>query len=707
MRLLASSAIGALLLPLLLLVAPSTVNAAPCPGLTQAAGSAAPSKSCDSVFVPLSARRVYDSRDHNELRAHHRLDIAVAGHAGVPANAVAVALNINAVHPTKSTHLTVWPKGSTRPLSSMLNLSKGHAGTAMTVTGIGLNGKVSIANAYGMTEVIVDVLGYYARSAANGRLYHPATSFRLFDSRKTSRGKLANGESRTLTMPKIGSVKATTMRAALVNVTAVGAKTSGHLTVFRAGDARPSVFTLKYTKSGPVSNRTVIALRAGKFTVTNLGSATNVVVDVEGWFASSKVSGGALYSPLRPFRVLDTRTGRGAPAGFVQSNAAVSLGVAGAGRVLPAGATVAVMTLTATRASSPTSLTAWPTGAKMPAVPDVGAGPGRTTASLTAVKIGSGGAVNILNRRGSTHVVADIVGYYRPAKAAAGTTTGATAGSCSQKFPGDPSCSNRVFYGASVQGGDPATLEAQTGRKLSLYRSYMNPGTTAAAMAARAKADVTAGRIPLISTKVPGSWASVAAGQQDAWLLDRIRALATINGPVWLALHHEPAGDGAPADWVAMQQHARTLIKANSSNIALVGILNGWDFKKKNGDPQAYNMPVGTGVDVMGFDSYNGWSPTNGKAWQAAADVFSPGLTIQSWGYPTLVGEYGVRTDPANPGRAAQWLRDAYAFATAHHFVGMSYFDSGNNSPDGTWSLDTERLLVFRANLNGLQTAWL
>jgi hypothetical protein len=706
MRLLASSALAALLLPLLVLVTPSTVSAAPCPGLTQAAGSAAPSKSCDSVFVPLSATRLYDSRDHNQLRAHHRLDVSVAGHAGVASNAVAVAVNIHVLHPTKSTNLTVWPKGSKRPLASMLNLSKDRAGTAMTVAGIGADGKISIATAHGKTEVLVDVLGYYVRSAANGRLYHPAQAFRLFDSRTDSRGNLANGESRTLTMPTIGGVTATKMRAVMVNVTAVGAKASGHLTAFRAGDARPSVFTLNYTKSHAVSNRTVIALRSGKLKVTNLGSATNVVVDVEGWFASSNVSGGQLYSPLRPARILDTRSGQGAPQGFVQSNASINLGVAGAGRVLPAGATVAVLTLTATHASSPTGLTAWPTGAKMPAVSDVSGGPGRTTANLSAVKIGSGGDVSILNRVGSTHVLADIIGYYRPARGTAVSTT-PPPGACAQKFPGDPSCSNRVFFGASVEGGDPATLEAQTGRKLSLYRSYMNASTTAAAMVSRARTDVAAGRIPLISTKVPGTWASVAAGQQDAWLLDRIRGLATVNGPVWLALHHEPAGNGPPADWVAMQQHARTLVKANSSNIALVGILNGWDFKQKNGDPAAFNMPVGTGVDIMGFDSYNGWSPTNGKAWQPAADVFAPGVTIQSWGYPTLVGEYGVRTDPANPGRAAQWLRDAYAYAYAHHFVGMSYFDSGNNSPDGTWSLDTERMLVFRANLNAVQTAWL
>lgn len=285
------------------------------------------------------------------------------------------------------------------------------------------------------------------------------------------------------------------------------------------------------------------------------------------------------------------------------------------------------------------------------------------------------------------------------------TPDASAAGTCAPQFPGDPRCSRTMYYGASVEGGDPATLEGQTGHRLALYRSYMHADTPASRFSARAAADVAAGRLPLISTKVPGTWASVANGDQDAWLLERVRALATVPGPVWLALHHEPSGDGNPADWVRMQQHARRLIDANSTNIALVGILNGWDFKQRNATPQVWNHPVGTGVDVMGFDSYNGWSPTNGKQWQAASDVLSPALTIAAWGYPTLVGEHGCRTDPSQPGRAAQWMRDAYAFGVAHGFVGMSYFDSGLNSPDGTWELDSERLPVFRTSLTAATTA--
>ena len=292
----------------------------------------------------------------------------------------------------------------------------------------------------------------------------------------------------------------------------------------------------------------------------------------------------------------------------------------------------------------------------------------------------------------------------KPDKPEAEPTDG--TGQCAARFPGDP-CAGSLYYGASVEGGDPKTLESQVGTGLTLFRSYMQPSSSASKFASRAAADVAAGRIPLISTKVPGSWADVAAGKQDAWLTERVKALATVKGPVWLALHHEPRGDGDPADWVRMQQHARTVIDQHANNVALVGILNGWDFLQKGGNPGAYNHPVGTGVDVMGFDTYNPWSPTNGDGWKSPEQTLLPGDVIQSWGYPTLIGEHGVRTDANNPGKAAAWLKDVYDLAVQRGYVGMSYFDSGQNSPDGTWDLTGERLEQFTRNLKSPATAHL
>ena len=198
----------------------------------------------------------------------------------------------------------------------------------------------------------------------------------------------------------------------------------------------------------------------------------------------------------------------------------------------------------------------------------------------------------------------------------------------------------------------------------------MQASTPASKFTSRASSDIAAGRMPLISTKVPGSWASVASGNQDAWLTARIKALAGVKGPVWLALHHEPRGDGNAADWVRMQQHARTLIDRHSTNIALVGILNGWDFLQRNGNPQAYRHPVGTGVHIMGFDSYNPSTPKNGLDWKSVEETMSPGITIQGWGYPTLVGETGVHPVSGDGGRGAAWIRDQFAYGVAHGFAG-------------------------------------
>lgn len=269
---------------------------------------------------------------------------------------------------------------------------------------------------------------------------------------------------------------------------------------------------------------------------------------------------------------------------------------------------------------------------------------------------------------------------------------------CKKRFPGDP-CAGTMYYGASIEGGNINKLEAQVGRRVSVHRIYMTPRQKAASFAAHAAEATRAGRLPLMSTKVPGSWASVAAGKQDGWLIDRVKALANVNGPVWLALHHEPRGDGSASDWVNMQQHARKIIDKYSSNIALVGILNGWDFLQRGGHPEAFRMPVGTGVDIMGFDSYNPWAAGNGQKWKSVPETMSPGLTIQRWGYPTLVAETGLHVDGSNPGRAATWLRDQYNYGLAHDFLAISYFHSAKGSWDGSWALSGERLTAFGQNL--------
>jgi hypothetical protein len=123
-----------------------------------------------------------------------------------------------------------------------------------------------------------------------------------------------------------------------------------------------------------------------------------------------------------------------------------------------------------------------------------------------------------------------------------------------------------------------------------------------------------AGTYPVMSFKTGAySWAQVAAGTADADL----RALATrINAltcDVFVAIHHEPEGDGTAADWSAMQVHALPILGGAIGGKVKVGVIgNGWWW---SGEAKGYTDAqiaawVTPGVlqvsDVIAGDTYQG-----------------------------------------------------------------------------------------------------
>jgi hypothetical protein len=262
------------------------------------------------------------------------------------------------------------------------------------------------------------------------------------------------------------------------------------------------------------------------------------------------------------------------------------------------------------------------------------------------------------------------------------------------RFPGDPGAGN-LYYGACVMGSlSLPNLEQQLGSIITVRRSYYSP-TGTAGLIQRCREDHAAGRFPMVSTKVPGTWADVAAGRQDAWLLTLLRGLGALTKPVQLALHHEPEEQAgppgmAPSDFVAMQTHAIALAKTNAPNTTIVPILMQWTFDPRSGR-KANDWVVPTS-EVFGFDCYNDWSPGAGAPpWKTFAEKASLALPFAG-SRPIAIPEYGCHTDPSQPGRAAQWMRDAFAFASAHNIVSMAYYDSNLHSRWGSWVLDAERI---------------
>lgn len=116
-------------------------------------------------FHPLQPTRVMDTRSGQggtQFASNETRYLQIAGVGGVPADAVAVALNVTVIGPTAPGYLTVWPAGSPVPTASNVNFLAGQTVANMVTTGLGPTGGVSIYNLLASAHVIVDVTGWFS-----------------------------------------------------------------------------------------------------------------------------------------------------------------------------------------------------------------------------------------------------------------------------------------------------------------------------------------------------------------------------------------------------------------------------------------------------------------------------------------------------------------------------------------------------------------
>jgi hypothetical protein len=128
--------------------------------------------------------------------------------------------------------------------------------------------------------------------------------------------------------------------------------------------------------------------------------------------ANITVRSASVYHPLVPERILDTRIGIGGLAGAAGPGATVRLQVTGRGGVPEAGVTAVAMNVAVTLPTGAGFLTLYPAGTPRPLAANLNFTPGKTVPNLVVVKLGAGGGVDIFNSAGSTHVVADIAGWF-------------------------------------------------------------------------------------------------------------------------------------------------------------------------------------------------------------------------------------------------------------------------------------------------------
>jgi len=96
--------------------------------------------------------------------------VGTVGKCTIPANVIAVVLNVAVVNPSASSFLTVFPGGSDKPLAANLNWVAGQppVSNAVTVRVGTTGGQVSFFNLAGNVDVTADVSGYYLPATTSG-----------------------------------------------------------------------------------------------------------------------------------------------------------------------------------------------------------------------------------------------------------------------------------------------------------------------------------------------------------------------------------------------------------------------------------------------------------------------------------------------------------------------------------------------------------
>lgn len=171
--------------------------------------------------------------------------------------------------------------------------------------------------------------------------------------------------------------------------------------------ARPNASNLNVPTGGILSGMTVARLGTGGKVTVYSQSASDVVVDVSGWLPPPSD-----LTALTPKRVLDTRTGLGAPKRALTAGQVVGLQVTGRGGVPATGVSAVLLNVTVTGTRAPGVVTAYPSGSSRPSTSTLNFVAGQTVANSVLAKVGPDGRVNLHTTAG-TQLVADVQGYVR------------------------------------------------------------------------------------------------------------------------------------------------------------------------------------------------------------------------------------------------------------------------------------------------------
>ena len=382
-------------------------------------------------MVPVAPCRLVDTRQTGqpiEGGTSQSFPVAQLGDCNIPSSASAYSLNVTVVPQGPLEYLTIWPTGGNQPVVSTMNSLDGRTKANAAIVPAGADGAVSVF-ASNTTDLVLDINGYFASPAgdlADGR-HHPAglqlgefyplAPCRVIDTRQSNghlgSPSLVGGAERDFPVLEssclqgINNPQAYSFNFTVVPTPHDPSQPLGYLTVWPQGGSQPTVSTLNNPTATTVANAAIVPAGTGGGISVFASNDTDMVVDINGYFAAPGTGGLNLY-PVAPCRVLDTRNVNGGNPISGQYPVNVTTSPCAP----PSSAQAYVFNATVVPSVPLGYLTLWPDGSPQPTVSTLNALDGLITSNMAIVPSTNSSIDAFASNL--TQLVLDISSYFAP-----------------------------------------------------------------------------------------------------------------------------------------------------------------------------------------------------------------------------------------------------------------------------------------------------
>jgi hypothetical protein len=226
---------------------------------------------------------------------------------------------------------------------------------------------------------------------------------------------LTGGVIREFDIPNSACNIPSTALSYVLNATVVPRGPLGFLTLLPCGQPQPLASNLNSIDGRFKAVAAIIPAGTNNGVCVFPSDATDLVLDISGYFVAASNPGALAFYPIPPCRIADTRNAPGPFGGpSLVGGATRNFPILSSSCNVPTSAQAYSLNFTTVPAGPFGFFTAWPAGQTQPLASTLNAATGTVVANAAIVQAGTNGDVSVFVSNSSSDLVIDINGYFAP-----------------------------------------------------------------------------------------------------------------------------------------------------------------------------------------------------------------------------------------------------------------------------------------------------